>query len=150
MNFSFIIYYYKKILFFNLLIICGCAGFCCCAGFSLVAQLQQPGATLHCSAQASRCCGFSCGRVQTLGCTGFSSCGLWALERRLNSCGAQVQLLRGMWDLPKSGIKLVSPALTGGLFTTEPPGKPKRLLYSSCNHKRSPDFQGSLLGCSKN
>ena len=55
--------------------------------------------------------------------------------------------------LPNPGIKpgsLASPALAGGLFATEPPGKPKRLLYSSCNHKRSPDFQGSLLGCSKN
>jgi len=27
-------------------------------------------------------------------------------------------------DLPSPGIKPVSPALTGGFFTTEPPGKP--------------------------
>ena len=27
-------------------------------------------------------------------------------------------------DLPNSGTKLVSPALAGGLFTTEPPKKP--------------------------
>ena len=27
-------------------------------------------------------------------------------------------------DLPDPGIKLMSPALTGGFFTTEPPGKP--------------------------
>ena len=27
-------------------------------------------------------------------------------------------------DLPDSGIKLASPALVGGFFTTEPPGKP--------------------------
>ena len=27
-------------------------------------------------------------------------------------------------DLPDSGIKSKSPALTGGFFTTEPPGKP--------------------------
>ena len=27
-------------------------------------------------------------------------------------------------DLPDSGIELVSPALLGGFFTTEPPGKP--------------------------
>ena len=26
--------------------------------------------------------------------------------------------------LPDAGIKLVSPALAGGFFTTEPPGKP--------------------------
>ena len=28
-----------------------------------------------------------------------------------------------MWDLPRSGIEPMSPALAGGLFTTEPPGK---------------------------
>ena len=30
------------------------------------------------------------------------------------------------WDLPRSGIELMSPALAGGLFTTEPPGKPRK------------------------
>ena len=29
----------------------------------------------------------------------------------------------GMWDLPRAGIEPMSPALTGGFFTTEPPGK---------------------------
>ena len=29
-----------------------------------------------------------------------------------------------MWDLPGSGTELVSPALAGGFFTTEPPEKP--------------------------
>ena len=29
-----------------------------------------------------------------------------------------------MWDLPGSGIEPMSPVLAGGLFTTEPPGKP--------------------------
>ena len=33
-----------------------------------------------------------------------------------------------MWDLPGSGIKLMSPALTKGIFTTEPPGKPSPTL----------------------
>ena len=27
------------------------------------------------------------------------------------------------WDLPRSGIEPMSPALAGGFFTTEPPGK---------------------------
>ena len=31
---------------------------------------------------------------------------------------------RGMWNLSRSGIKPLSPALAGGFFTTEPPGKP--------------------------
>ena len=54
---------------------------------------------------------------------GFSSCGSWALEHRLNSCGARAYLLRGMWDFPGPGIKLVSPALAGGFVTTVPQGK---------------------------
>ena len=39
---------------------------------------------------------------------GLSSCGLWALERRLSSCGAQASLLRSMWDLPGLGLEPVS------------------------------------------
>ena len=31
-------------------------------------------------------------------------------------------------DLPDPGIKLMSPALAGGFFTSEPPGKPVNLL----------------------
>ena len=54
---------------------------------------------------------------------GLSSCGSWALERRLSSCGARALLLRGMWDLPRPGLKPVSPALAGGFLTTAPPGK---------------------------
>ena len=35
-----------------------------------------------------------------------------------------------MWDLPGPGIEPVSPALAGGFFTTEPPGKPQLLTSS--------------------
>ena len=45
-------------------------------------------------------------------------------SRRLSSCGSRVQLLRGMWDLPRAGLKPVSPALTGRFSTNAPPGKP--------------------------
>ena len=31
-------------------------------------------------------------------------------------------------DLPDLGIELVSPALAGGFFTTEPPGKPQAAI----------------------
>ena len=55
---------------------------------------------------------------------GLSSCGSWALERSLNSCGSQDQLLCSMWDLPRTGITPVSPALIGTFFTTEPEGRP--------------------------
>ena len=48
----------------------------------------------------------------------------WALEHRLSSCGTAAYLLCGTWDLPRTGIEPASPALGGGFFTTEPPGKP--------------------------
>ena len=60
---------------------------------------------------------------------GFSNCGVWALERRLSSCGARAQLLRGMWDLPGPGIEPVSPALAGGFSTAAPPGKSRLLIF---------------------
>ena len=50
------------------------------------------GATLRCSAWASHCGGFSCGarapgaRPSVVVVRGLSSCGSWALERRLSSC----------------------------------------------------------------
>ena len=33
-----------------------------------------------------------------------------------------------MWDLPGTGIELVSPALAGGFLTTAPPGKSLPIL----------------------
>ena len=56
---------------------------------------------------------------------GLSSCDARALEHKLSSCGAQAQLLHGMWDLPRPGLEPVSPALAGGFLTTAPPGKPQ-------------------------
>ena len=57
------------------------------------------------------CGGFSCG-TGALRHTGFSSFGSWAY------------LLCSMWDLPRSGIEPQSPAMAGGVCTSEPPGKP--------------------------
>ena len=34
-----------------------------------------------------------------------------------------------MWDLPGPGLERVSLALTGGFFTTGPPGKPPTYLF---------------------
>ena len=63
-----------------------------------------------------RCTGFSLQwllLLQSMGSrhVGFSSCGTWA------------QLLRSMWDLPRPGLKPVSPAMAGRFLTTAPPGK---------------------------
>ena len=48
-------------------------------------------------------------------------------------------------DLPQSGIELESPALTGGFFTTEPPGKPWLMNSKS-------QFEGGFADsqCSRN
>ena len=101
-----------------------------------------------CCAGTLGLCGLfsSCGRWGPI-----SSCRAWALENRLNSCGARAWLLCSIWDLPGSGIEPMSPALAGGLFTTRPPGKPPVTFYNGkfvpidslthfplahlCNHK---------------
>ena len=87
--------------------------------------------------RAFHCDGFSCcgarlqsSQVLAVASHGLSSHSSWSRELRLRSRGTGIELLRGMWDLPGSGIKSMSPALAGGFFTTEPPGKP---LYSSSN-----------------
>ena len=71
-----------------------------CAGSLLLHTLSS-----SFSAWASHCSGFSCFRA-------------WALEHRL-SCSAA-------WNLPRSGIKPMSPAFE--FFTTGPSGKPKTSL----------------------
>ena len=63
--------------------------------------------------------------------TGFSSCGSWALEHRLSSCGARASPLRGMWDLPRPGLEPVSPALAGRFSTTAPLGKPHASVFKT-------------------
>ena len=75
-----------------------------------------------------RCAGFSLRWLLLLWSTGsrhtgFSSCGLRALEHRLSSCGTRASLLRSMWDLLGPGLEPVSPALAGRFLTTAPPGK---------------------------
>ena len=51
-----------------------------------------------------------------------------APEHRFNSCGVQVYLIHGMWDLPGPGIEPMSPALSGSFFVAGPPGKPGSFL----------------------
>ena len=49
--------------------------------------------------------------------------------RRLSSRGSRAQPLHGMWDPPRPGLEPLSPALTGRLSTTAPPGKPRLAFY---------------------
>ena len=92
------LFFFKKRFFFLLLIIFGH----CCTGFSLVAASGAP---------LWLCCtGFTLQLLLLLlsvgsRSTGFSSCPLWALEHRLNNCGARVSLLLSMWDLSRLGSK---------------------------------------------
>ena len=49
--------------------------------------------------------------------------------RRLSNCGSRAQLLCGMQDPPRPGLKPVSPAFAGRFSTTAPPGKPLFLEF---------------------
>ena len=72
---------------------------------------------------------------EALGCTGFSSCGSCALERRFSSCGTRAELLRGMWNLPGPWIEPVSLVLAGRCLITGPPGKPRISLIIMRSHR---------------
>ena len=64
-----------------------------------------------CAELSSMCTVFSgseWGRLSSCGacashCGDVTCCRVWVLEHRLNSCGARVSLLRGMWDLRRAG-----------------------------------------------
>ena len=83
------------------------------AALRLFLVVVRADAVLHCSAWDSHCGGFSCCRASALRHMSFSSCGSWAPELRLSSYCSWAKLLLGMWDLPRPGIKPVSPALAG-------------------------------------
>ena len=127
----------NSFFFLNLFIIFGCVGSSLLrVGFL---QLWRAGATLCCGAQASHCGGFSCCRARAPGAQasvvvarGLSSCGSWASEHRLSSCGTQAQLLCSTWDLSRPGLEPMSPALADGLPTTVPPGKSHNLNSLCC------------------
>ena len=55
--------------------------------------------------------------------------------RGLRSCGPQASLPLSMWNLPRSGIEPMPPALAGGLFTTEPA---REALVESSGDKLEP------------
>ena len=105
---------YHSLIFFNInpLIFWLHWVFVAVCGLSL--SYGQQGLPPSCSVQLSHRGGFSCG----------SQAPGTVLARGLHSCDTQAQLPLGMWDLPRPWTKRVSPALAGGLFITEPPGKP--------------------------
>ena len=56
-------------------------------------------------------------------------------------------MLLGMWDLPESGIKPVSPVLAGRFFTTEPPEKPRSLVFKLLRFKLCMDVMSNEDAC---
>ena len=48
----------------------------------------------------------------------------------LSSCSTQDLLPCDMWDVPRTGIEPVSPALASGFLTMGPPGKPYLSIFS--------------------
>ena len=98
-------------------------GLWCRAGFSLVAVSR--GSFLL------AVCGYLLAEASLMVEHGFS--GVQAsvvVARGLGNCDALAQLLHGMWNLPRPGLKPVSPALAGRFFTTEPPRKHLLLMIT--------------------
>ena len=83
---------------------------------------------LRCCMRASSSCSewglLSSCNAQAPHCTRSSYCGAWALDTQASAVVTHgLDLFCGMCDLPGPGTEPVSPALPGGFFTTEPPGK---------------------------
>ena len=118
-------YYYhsflKKMIYW---FIFGCAGSSLLHG--LFSSCGERG--LLSSVLASHCHGFSCCRPQILGRMSFSSYGSWAVETGSAATAHKFSCSMACGDFPRSGIKSMSPTLSGGFFTTQQPGKP---YYSS-------------------
>ena len=119
---SFFFFFFKVFVYCWLCWVFVAAGLLCSCG--------ERGLPSSCGAQVSRRGGLSL-RAQALG------------HARFSSCGSPARLLRGMWDLPTPGIEPVSPALAGGFFTSEPPGKPAYVLYTTWNSNISHPRTGS-------
>ena len=102
------LWWWYPVFIFIYLFILVVLGLCCC--LQAFSSCQEWGVLSGYRMQASHCGNFSC-------------YGLWALEHRLGSCGPQVQLLHGMWDLLGPGIKPMSPEFAGRFLITGLPGK---------------------------
>ena len=66
---------------------------------------------------------------RALGHASFGSCSFQALEHRFNRCGTQTSCFEECGIFWIRGKTQICSASAGGLFTTEPSGKPERLLF---------------------
>ena len=122
-----VLYICKRLINFWL-----CFVFIASLGLSLVAV---SGGYSSLRVQAPHCSGFSCFGAQALGTWAsvvaahrLSSCGSWALGWGPRSCGARAlaALFPSMWNLPRPGIKPISPVLADRLSFTVLLGKSQR------------------------
>ena len=113
--FLLLFFFYNFIYFLAALGLCCCAQAFCSCGEQWLLFLVVPGCLIVVAPLIT---------VPGLQAHGLSNCGRLPLKHRLSSCAVQDWVLLGMWGLPGPGIKPVTPALTGGFFSTEPPGKP--------------------------
>ena len=125
----------QKNFFLIISFIYGCAGFSLlCMGFSpVVVSYNQRGSFLAAGcgplivvASVVMEHGLQRARTSVAVTHRLRMCRTRALEHRLDSCDAQAQLFQHKCNLPRPGIELMSPALAGRFFTTEPPGKPQK------------------------
>ena len=116
--------------FYLFVFVFGCAGLCCCEEFFSSCDKQE--LLSNCGSQASLVLdpGLQGAQASVVAASGLSSCGSQVLEHRLNSSSTGAKLLCCMWDLPRSQIEPVSPALAGRFFTPEPPTKPLNFLVN--------------------
>ena len=66
--------------------------------------------------------------------------GAWAsvvVEHRLSTHGTQAWLLHSLWNLPRLGIKPMSPALAGRFLSTVPPEKSDFFMFLKQNKKEA-------------
>ena len=113
------LYFLIQVKHFMYLFILGCAGSLSLCRLSLVA------ANGVCSRLA--CAGFSLQWLFLL--QDLSGGGFQALEHGFCACDTWASLLRGMWDLPGSGIEPVSPTLVGRFLFSVPPRKSQQLYF---------------------
>ena len=99
----------------------------CCSGFSLVAASRGQGGE-HTPAAVCRLPFSGTSPVAEHRCQGAQASAVAAKGSVVAALGSVIavlgSVLRGPRDLLGPGIKPTSPALEGGLFTTEPPAKP--------------------------
>ena len=115
------------VLFFNIFKNCidlflAVLGLHGCEGFS-------PGAAAG-SSSLLRCSGRSPPESPGTWASILAACGLLGSGAQARQSWHRSLLLHSMCDLPGSGIEPVFPALAGGFFTTETPGKPPDEFYA--------------------